>query len=161
MVIVIMGVSGSGKTTIGEALSSALHWRFRDADEFHPAANIEKMRQGIPLNDDDRRPWLEALRHAIEEAHHTNANLILACSALKGSYRDFLGEQSDQVKFIFLNGSFDLIEQRLKQRKGHYMKANLLKSQFDALEEPKDAIAVEIDQSPAAITQQIRTRLHL
>jgi gluconokinase len=161
MVILIMGVSGSGKTTIGEGLALELNWEFKDADEFHPAANIEKMRQGIPLNDDDRRPWLQALRRAIDETLQTNANLILACSALKAAYRQVLGEPSDQVKFVYLKGSFELIEQRLKQRQGHYMKANLLRTQFDALEEPNDAIEVEIDQSPSAIAQQIKNCLHL
>jgi gluconokinase len=161
MVILIMGVSGSGKTTIGEGLASELDWKFRDADEFHPAANIEKMRQGIPLNDDDRRPWLQALRQAIDEALQSNANLILACSALKAAYRQVLGEPSDQIKFVYLKGSFELIEQRLKQRQGHYMKANLLRTQFDALEEPSDAIVVEIDQSSSAIVQQIKNSLHL
>ncbi len=161
MIIIIMGVSGSGKTTIGETLASELGWKFRDADGFHPAANIEKMRQGLPLNDVDRRPWLEALRQAIENAIQTNANLILTCSALKATYRQFLSESSDQVKFVYLKGSFELIEQRIKQRQGHYMKADLLKSQFDALEEPHDAIAVEIDQPPDAIAQQIKTKLGL
>lgn len=161
MVILIMGVSGSGKTTIGEGLASELNWKFKDADEFHPAANIEKMRQGIPLNDDDRRPWLQALRQAIDEALQTNVNLILACSALKAAYRQVLGEPSDQVKFVYLKGSFELIEQRLQQRQGHYMKANLLLTQFDALKEPTDAIAVEIDQSSSAIVQQIKNCLHL
>lgn len=161
MVILIMGVSGSGKTTIGESLASELNWKFKDADEFHPAANIEKMRQGIPLNDDDRRPWLQALRQAIDEALQTNVNLILACSALKAAYRQVLGEPSDQVKFVYLKGSFELIEQRLQQRQGHYMKANLLLTQFDALKEPTDAIAVEIDQSSSAIVQQIKNCLHL
>jgi gluconokinase len=161
MVILIMGVSGSGKTTIGEGLASELDWKFRDADEFHSAANIEKMRQGIPLNDDDRRPWLQALRQAIDEALQSNANLILACSALKAAYRQVLGEPSDQIKSVYLKGSFELIEQRIKQRQGHYMKANLLRTQFDALEEPNDAIVVEIDQSSSAIVQQIKNSLHL
>lgn len=161
MVILIMGVSGSGKTTIGEALASELSWKFRDADEFHPAVNVEKMRQGIPLNDDDRRLWLQALRHAIDTAVQTNANLIVACSALKAAYRQRLSEQSNLVKFVYLKGSFELIEHRLKQRQGHYMKANLLRSQFNALEEPNDAIEVEVDQSPSAIAQQIKSCLHL
>jgi gluconokinase len=161
MVILIMGVSGSGKTTIGNDLASELDWKFRDADEFHSAANIEKMRQGIPLNDDDRRPWLQALRQAIDEALQSNANLILACSALKAAYRQVLGEPSDQIKSVYLKGSFEMIEQRIKQRQGHYMKANLLRTQFDALEEPNDAIVVEIDQSSSAIVQQIKNSLHL
>ncbi|MBW4517672.1 MAG: gluconokinase [Timaviella obliquedivisa GSE-PSE-MK23-08B] len=161
MVILLIGVSGSGKTTIGRGLALELNWKFKDADDFHSDANIEKMRQGISLNDDDRRPWLQALRRAIDEALQTNANLILACSALKAAYRQVLGEPSEQVKFVYLKGSFELIEQRLTQRQGHYMKANLLRTQFDALEEPPNAIAVEIDQSPSAIAQQIKNYLHL
>lgn len=161
MVILIMGVSGSGKTTIGAGLALNLNWEFKDADDFHPSANIEKMRQGIPLNDDDRRPWLQALRQIIDEALQSNVNLIFACSALKAAYRQVLGEPSDQVKFVYLKGSFELIEQRLKLRQGHYMKANLLRTQFDSLEESNNAIVVEINQPPAAIVQQIKNRLHL
>jgi gluconokinase len=161
MVILIMGVSGSGKTTIGLVLAPELQWEFKDADDFHPAANVEKMRQGIPLNDDDRRLWLLALRQVIDQALQTNVNLILACSALKAAYRQVLGEHLDQVKVVYLKGSFELIEQRLKQRVGHYMKANLLRSQFDDLEEPDDAITVEIDQSTSAIVQQIKNDLNL
>jgi gluconokinase len=160
MVILIMGVSGSGKTTIGKVLASELHWKFQDADDFHSPANIEKMRQGIPLSDDDRHIWLQALRQAIDQALQTNTNLILACSALKTAYRQRLGKQSDRVKFVYLQGSFELIEQRLKQRQGHYMKDNLLRSQFDDLEEPDDAIKVEIDQSPSAIAQEIKKYLY-
>lgn len=161
MVILLTGVSGSGKTTIGKGLALELNWKFKDADDFHSDANIEKMRQGIPLNDSDRLPWLQALRQAIDEALQTNVNLVLACSALKAAYRQVLGEPSEQVKFVFLKGSYELISQRLDQRQGHYMKADLLRTQFEALEEPKDAIAVEIDQSPLAIAQQIKKRLHL
>ncbi|NJR40752.1 MAG: gluconokinase [Leptolyngbyaceae cyanobacterium CSU_1_4] len=161
MVILIMGVSGSGKTTIGEGLALELKWQFKDADDFHSDANIEKMRQGIPLTDRDRQPWLQALRQAIDKALQSNANLVLACSALKAAYRQALGEPSGQVKFVYLKGSFELIAQRLGQRQGHYMKADLLRTQFYALEEPHDAIAVQIDQSPSAIVQQIKHCLHL
>jgi len=159
-VILVMGVSGSGKTTIGQLLAASLHWKFSDADDFHPAANIEKMSHGIPLSDSDRLPWLEALRSAIEEWLQTGTNSVLACSALKSNYRQFL-QISDQVKFIYLKGSFDLIQQRLYQRHGHYMKADLLKSQFDTLEEPDNALVIDIAQTPEAIVQQIRNELKL
>lgn len=161
MIILIMGVSGSGKTTIGKLLASDLEWKFKDADEFHSPANVKKMREGIPLSDGDRHVWLQALRQVIDQALQTNINLILACSALKASYRQVLGEPSDQVKFVYLNGSFELIEQRLEKRLGHYMKSNLLTSQFNDLEEPNDALKIEIDQPPSAIAQQIKNCFHL
>lgn len=162
MVIVIMGVSGSGKTTIGEMLATRQHWQFKDADDFHAAENIKKMRQGKPLDDADRRPWLQAMRHAIDEALQTNINLILACSALKAAYRQVLEDRSaDRVKFVYLKGSFELIQQRIKQRHGHFMQADLLKSQFDDLEEPEGATIVDIDRSPDEIVQEIEKCLHL
>jgi gluconokinase len=155
MVIIITGVSGSGKTTIGEALANQLGWIFRDADDFHPEANIAKMKQGTPLNDADRQPWLKSLKSAIAQFLESNTNAILACSALTDKYRQLLSSDSKQVEFIYLKGSFDLIQHRLKQRKGHYMKADLLQSQFDLLEEPTDALVIDITQSAEVITQQI------
>jgi gluconokinase len=161
VVIIITGVSGSGKTTIGEALANQLGWTFRDADDFHPEANIAKMKQGIPLNDADRQPWLEKLKNAIGQFLESNTNAILACSALTTKYRQLLSSDSKQVKFVYLKGSFDLIQDRLKQRKGHYMKANLLQSQFDLLEEPTDALVIDITQSAEVITQQIISSLEI
>lgn len=161
MVIVILGVSGSGKTTIGKMLAHQQHWQFRDADEFHSPANIQKMHDGIPLDDADRRPWLEAMRQAIDTAIRADTNLILACSALKAAYRQVLAERSDRVKFVYLKGSFELIQQRLQARHGHFMNPELLKSQFDDLEEPADAIAIDIAADPEASVSQIVAKLQL
>jgi gluconokinase len=160
MIILVMGVSGSGKTTIGSQLAESLHWQFHDADDFHPAANIEKMRRNIPLTDADRQPWLMALQQAIEEWLQAQTNAVLACSALKVEYRQRLC-LSPLVKLVYLKGSFELIQQRLQQRQGHYMKADLLQSQFDTLEEPEAAIQVDIDQPPSAIVAEIRTALNV
>jgi gluconokinase len=157
-VAIIMGVSGSGKTTVGERLAQSLGWQFADADRFHPAANLAKMSQGIPLEDADRLPWLECLQTEIEQWLATPTPTVLACSALKANYREFL-QVSDQVKLVYLKGSFELIQQRLNQRQGHFMKANLLKSQFEALEEPAQALWVEIDQPLDTIVQIIRENL--
>ncbi len=161
MVIVILGVSGSGKTTIGKMLAEQQHWQFRDADEFHSPANIEKMHAGIPLDDADRRPWLEAMHQAIDAAIRSDTNLILACSALKAAYRQVLAACSDRVKFVYLKGSFELIQQRLQARHGHFMNPELLKSQFDDLEEPAEAIAIDIAADPEASVRQIVAKLHL
>ena len=158
MIILVMGVSGSGKTMIGSQLAKSLHWQFRDADDFHPTANIEKMRHGIPLSDADRQPWLIALQQAIKDWLQTQTNTVLACSALKSEYRQQFCP-SPQVKLVYLKGSFELIQQRLQQRQGHYMKADLLHSQFDTLEEPDAAIQVDIDQPPSAIVAEIRKAL--
>jgi len=158
MVILLMGVSGSGKTTIGKMLADSLKWQFQDADDYHPSSNIEKMRQGIPLTDSDRQPWLESLQKSINEWLKTETQTILACSALKSSYRELL-QSSVEVKFVYLKGSFEIIQQRLNQRSGHYMNPNLLKSQFEALEEPVGVIQIDIEQPPKVIVQQIRQEL--
>jgi len=160
MIILVMGVSGSGKTTIGSLLAATLHWQFQDADSFHPAANIAKMRCGMPLSDVDRLPWLLAMQQAIAEWQQAGIHTILACSALKAEYRQRLS-QSSQVKQVYLKGSFALVQQRLQQRQGHYMKANLLQSQFNILEEPTDALVIDIDQPPEAIVVEIRRSLNV
>ncbi|MBW4579980.1 MAG: gluconokinase [Tildeniella nuda ZEHNDER 1965/U140] len=160
MVILVMGVSGSGKTTIGTLLAASLHWQFQDADSFHPAANIEKMRRGLPLSDADRLPWLLAMQQAIADWQQAGIHIVLACSALKAEYRQRLS-QSSPIKQVYLKGSFALIQQRLQQRQGHYMKADLLQSQFDSLEEPINALSIDIDQSPEAIVAEIRRSLNL
>lgn len=162
MVIVLMGVSGSGKTVVGKALAADLNWTFIEGDDFHPAANVEKMRNGVPLNDEDRRPWLQALRTRVEEACERDENLIVACSALKDAYRDFL-EQHDPacVDFVFLNGSNELIRERLEKREGHFMDPELLRSQLDTIEPPADALEVDIAPAPPDIAAEIRRKLDL
>ena len=155
MVIVIMGVSGSGKTTIGRALAETLHWGFSDADDFHSPANVEKMKNGIPLTDEDREPWLRGIRAAIERWKRDEPGHVLACSALKGSYREILGLNDPDVKFVYLQGGFDLICQRLKERKSHFFNPALLRSQFDALEYPKDALVVDVSKEPQEIISAI------
>ncbi len=162
MVIVLMGVSGSGKTVVGKALAGDLGWTFIEGDDFHPDANVEKMRNGIPLNDEDRRPWLKALRVRVEAACERDENLIVACSALKDAYRDFL-EQHDPacVDFVYLNGSEELIQSRLEKREGHFMSPALLRSQLDAIEAPEGALEVDIAPAPPVIAAKIRRELEL
>jgi gluconokinase len=155
MVIIVMGVSGSGKTTIGRALADALHWHFSDADDFHSPENVEKMRRGIALTDEDRKPWLCAMRAAIEQSKRDESGHVLACSALKKNYREILGRNDPDVKFVYLQGGFDLISQRLKDRKSHFFNAALLRSQFDALEIPSDALVVDISKEPGEIIRTI------
>lgn len=147
MIFIIMGVSGSGKTTVGLEVASRLGYEFSDADDFHSAANKAKMASGMPLNDDDRAPWLQALHSAIESWQRTTTGHVLACSALKDSYRVALGAGHPDRKFIYLKGSFELIQSRLEHRAGHFFNPALLRSQFDALEDPKDAIIVDAAKS--------------
>ncbi|BAY10870.1 gluconokinase [Calothrix sp. NIES-2098] len=159
MIILVMGVSGSGKTTIGKMLANSLGWTFSDADTFHSQQNVEKMRQGIPLSEADRKPWLRDLQTAIKHWLQENKNVVLACSALKYSYRQFLVVDSDRVKLVYLKGSYQLIQQRLQERQNHYMSAQLLTSQFETLEEPLETIYIDIAEPPQAIVQNIRTIL--
>ncbi len=147
MIIVIMGVSGCGKTTIGQQLADRLGWPFFDGDAFHPPANIDKMSRGIPLDDEDRAGWLAAIADRMRELLAVGQSGVFACSALKQKYRDQL-HVSDQVKFVYLRGDYDLIWSRMQQRPGHYMKPNMLASQFEALEEPHDALTLDIEQPP-------------
>ena len=157
--LILMGVSGSGKTTVGKALASKLRWDFYDADHFHPPENIMKMEQEIPLDDSDRAPWLEALHVLIESCLTRNQPGVLACSALKESYREKLLLGNAGVQFIYLKGSYELIWARMAARKDHYMKPEMLRSQFDALEEPTDAITVDISRSVDEIVQEILRRI--
>lgn len=159
MIILVMGVSGSGKSSIGQLLADSLHWGFSDADAFHSPESIEKMRYGIPLNDLDRMPWLLALQQAIQQWLQENKNMVLACSALKASYRQVLVLDEERVIVVYLKGSFELIQKRLQQRHGHFMGEKLLKSQFDALEEPSGAITVDVAEPPEVIVQKIRVSL--
>ena len=150
-----MGVAGSGKTTIGSLLANELGWRFYDADDFHTEANREKMAQGTPLTDDDRASWLAVLQELIRSNLHAGISSVLACSALKDSYRAIL-KADGQVKFVYLKGTYSQIEMQLKNRTGHYMPAKLLASQLEILEEPKDALVADITQPPGEIIRNIR-----
>lgn len=163
MIIILFGVTGAGKTTIGEELAARLGWVFYDADQFHPPANIEKMSRSIPLTDEDRRPWLANLRAQIETSLASGENAVLACSALKQAYREML-QVGDEVKLVFLKGDYALIEARLNARRGHFMPPGLLQSQFDALELPRgesDVIEVDVAPTPPEIAGEIRRRLNI
>jgi gluconokinase len=163
MIIVIFGVSGAGKTTVGKMLAEQLGWRFLEADDFHPAANIEKMRSDHPLTDEDRWPWLDCLRKQIERLLSAEENAVLACSALKHAYRDRL-RVSVAVKFVFLRGDYALVEKQLRTRHGHFMNAALLQSQFDDLEEPQPdekVLTIELGRTPQEIVEEFKTNLHL
>lgn len=160
MIIVLMGVTSSGKTTAGRLLAEATGFRFYDADDFHPAANIDKMRQGIALNDADRRPWLEALRDLVRHCLAERVDAVLACSALKESYRRYL-RIDPQVRLFYLKADCRLIKQRLRQRQGHFMHPDLLASQFATLEEPRDAVWVDAALDPDAIVATVRRALQI
>src|SRR4051812_17084391 len=135
-VIVVMGVSGSGKTTVGQALAARLGWRFADGDDFHPAANVAKMRAGVALTDEDRWPWLDAIAAWIRGRRADGGRCVIACSALRRAYRERIAAGRDDVCFVYLDGTYDTIAERMQRRSGHYMPLTLLKSQFDTLEPP-------------------------
>jgi gluconokinase len=160
MVIIIMGVAGSGKTTIGLLLAKELGWTFFDADDYHSAANRAKMSTGIALTDDDRANWLLMLKELITQNIHKGNDAVLACSALKHSYRKTL-EVNDQVKFIHLRGTYEQIKKRLDRRSSHFMTAGMLDSQFDTLEEPQNAFTVDITNTPQDILVIIRKGLNI
>ena len=163
MIIIVFGVSGAGKTTVSELLGRKLGWRFIEADDFHPAVNIEKMCSGHPLTDNDRWPWLDRLREQIERSLAAKEDAVLACSALKRVYRDRL-RVSDEVKFVFLRGDYSLIEKQLHRRRGHFMNSALLQSQFDDLEEPRpdeNVVTIEVRQTPENIVEKIKEKLNL
>jgi gluconokinase len=154
-----MGVVGAGKTTVGTQLAQQLGWKFADADDFHPRANIEKISHGIPLDDSDRAPWLTAMHNAILRWNAEGQNVILACSALKRSYRDQLGVV--EVQFVYLKGPPELIQHRLRARHGHFASETILESQFQDLEEPDDAITVEINKTPEEIVSEVVEKLNI
>jgi len=158
VIILLMGVSGVGKTTIGQQLARELKWPFADADEFHSEANVAKMRQGIPLDDTDRAPWLQSLHDAIACWIAAGKSVVLACSALKAAYRQQL-LVGPEVKVVYLHGDFDLVAQRLSTRHGHYMNPGLLRSQFDTLEAPPDAISIDVSGTVPEIVADIRTAI--
>jgi gluconokinase len=155
MIVVVMGVAGSGKTTIGKLLAARLGCEFLDGDDFHPPENVAKMAAGTPLADEDRWPWLEQLNALLRERR----SAVLACSALKQAYRDRLAQGLERCEFVFLHGSFDLIRSRLEERRHRYMPASLLKSQFAALEPPARAIAVDVAQAPERCAEVILAAL--
>ena len=157
--VIVMGVEGSGKTTVGELLAQRLGWNFYDADAFHPAENIAEMANGTPLDDSDRAPWLAALQALISTSLKENRPAVLACSALKESYRQWLLEENEGVQFVYLKGSYDIIWSRISQRKDHYMKPEMLQSQFEALEEPANALTIDVSLSVAEIVEEIAERL--
>jgi gluconokinase len=155
MIIVLMGVSGSGKTTIGAQLSEELQWDFFDGDDFHDSSNKEKMAAGIPLTDSDREAWLSTLRDLVIRLRRERKNGIIACSALKHSYRRYLMTDAEDVSLVYLKGDFEQIKKRLNDRKGHFMGESLLESQFSTLEEPDDAIEVDITHTPSEVVSTI------
>lgn len=159
MFYIIMGVSGTGKSTIGKLLSDRTGWTFYDADDFHPPANIDKMHRGIPLTDSDRLPWLEELQGLISNSLNQQQQGILACSALKYKYRQILCNNHSQVIFIYLRGSYDCIHSRLEAREGHFMSSSLLKSQFAILEEPQDALVFDVSLPPQSIVAKILSQI--
>ena len=163
MIVIIFGVSGAGKTTVGKLLARDLGWRFIEADDFHSAANIKKMRSGHPLTDSDRWPWLERLRQEIVHSLDTKESAVLACSALKRAYRDRL-RVSEEVKLVFLNGDYPLIQERLRHRRGNFMNPALLKSQFDDLEKPQPnehVVSIDLGRNPQELVKEIETKLSL
>jgi gluconokinase len=160
-IIILMGVAGSGKTAVGRLLARELAWPFYDADDLHPPENVARMAQGVALTDKQREPWLRAVRHLIDHCLEQSRPAVLACSALKQQYRHFLRHGRKQVQFVYLKGDYALIHGRLHRRQDHYMKADMLAGQFATLEEPADAVTIDVDQEPGAITAQIRHVLGL
>jgi len=158
MIVVVMGVAGVGKTTVGTFLATQLGWKFADADSYHSPENIKKMAAGVPLTDADREPWLRVLRRNIQSWITNGENVVLACSALKESYREYLAVDA-AVRFVYLSGSFPLIEERIRQRTGHYMHSDLLESQFESLEEPVGIPKIDVSAAPVDIVREIRRKL--
>jgi gluconokinase len=159
LVILIMGVEGSGKTTVGRLLAQDLGWMFVDADDFHSPSNKEKMSRGVPLDDADRGPWLQAI-HDFVEGQANKRNVVLACSALKQTYREQL-RQEVEMKVVYLKGSFELFYSRLQKRQAHFARESLLASQFASLEEPADAVTIDASLAETEIVKQVKLALHL
>jgi gluconokinase len=159
LIVIVMGVAGAGKTTVGSRLAAALGCEFIDADDYHAASSVAKMRAGEPLADDDRWPWLARLNGMLQERAQRDADVVLACSALKASYRERLARGLADPQLVYLRGSPALIAARLARRGSHFMNPALLDSQFATLEEPRGAIVVEVDATPEALVGEIRTRL--
>jgi gluconokinase len=163
-VVIVMGVSGCGKSTIGALLAARLRWEFEDADWFHPASNIDKMHSGIPLTDEDRWPWLDAVAASIDTTRRLGGHAVVACSALKRSYRDVLIGKRPEVRLVYLKGDETLIARRMAVRHEHFMPRTLLHSQFEALEEPgpdENPIIVSIEPQPREIVARILSAMHM
>lgn len=160
-ILVLVGVAGSGKTTIGRLLSRELQWPFFDADAFHPDANIAKMSAGVPLTEEDRWPWLRNVKVKIDQAREAGNDAIFACSALRQSYRDFLTRDAASVKLVYLRGNPPLLSGRLAERKGHFMREEMLASQLATLEEPQDCLTVDVSLPPETIVEKIVRELAL
>ena len=158
--LIVMGVAGCGKTTIGKALAARLGWDFFDADAFHPPANVAKMASGVPLDDDDRAPWLAALHELLAGSLREGRHPVLACSALKQKYRDTLLAGNGGLRVVYLRGSYELILARMNDRTDHYMKPGMLRSQFEVLEEPQDALTVDITPTAEEIVENVLFLLH-
>jgi gluconokinase len=159
VIVVVMGVTGCGKTTVGALLAGGCGWEFHDADDFHPPENVAKMKRGEPLTDADRWPWLDRLNALICDSERQGKNMVLACSALKQAYRDRLARGCATVRFVLLDGEIEMIRARLAGRQGHYMNPKLLDSQFAILERPQDALRLDAAGNPAALVQSIRKQL--
>jgi gluconokinase len=161
MIVIVWGVSGCGKTTVAKLLAKKLDWQFLDADDFHSTENIEKMRQGRPLNDKDRKPWLDEIAQQLMTINQSGASATLACSALKLAYRDLLGINEKTVRSVLLHGDQQAIQQRLENRQHEFMNKDLLNSQFQTLEADTTGIKVSIQQSPSEICHEIRRQLQI
>lgn len=157
-VIVVMGVAGSGKSTIAAELARRLGWRFAEGDSFHPAANVEKMREGVPLTDVDRWPWLDAIAAWVRQTRASGARCVVACSALKRAYRERIADGRADVRFVYLKGTYDLVSTRMASRTGHYMPLALLRSQYETLEEPgsdENPLVIPIERPPEELATRI------
>lgn len=161
VIILLMGVAGAGKTTVGRILARDLEWPFHDGDDFHPPGNVAKMRRGIPLSDADRAPWLAALRRLIDGLAGERRSAVIACSALRRAYRERLSEGRPEVRFVYLKGEYAAIRGRLLTRRGHFMSPDLLATQLAALEEPEDALTVDAGRKPGDVVAEIRRDLGL
>ena len=155
MIVIVMGVSGSGKTTIGRALALEMGWPYRDADDYHPSANVEKMAAGTPLDDSDRWPWLDKLNSVLRDEHAA----VLGCSALKEAYRQRLTAGLKAFRIVYLRGTFELLSKRAAERQHRFMPASLLKSQFETLEPPRGAIEIDVEKPVAQCVAAIRLQL--
>lgn len=156
-----MGVSGAGKTAVGELLAKRLGWSFIDGDDLHPTSNIRKMTAGVPLTDEDRLPWLQRIREGMVEYHESSRSAVVACSALKEDYRRFLLKGLTDTRLVYLRGEPNVFERRLRERRGHFFDPNLLASQFETLEEPTDTLVVDADAEVEKVVDQVVTGLDL